>query len=345
MVVLPDPKIENIQSGFKWFRSSVPRLFSVVDTSICITEQRTSHWLVTCRTKCTLDVPEVKSIMQKALGAVCRILTTKRLISAHGEKWAIGVAPIKSRRRTWIDYIPCLTITNSKIRYTEAKDIKTPDVQRNKIDFTKIKTRECHLIGSDGKKYSIDSECIPRKLVYGERDITHKVFGKSRMNNHFKRVLEKGIDKPLIWVKNSKDVTFKKQTCSATPPSTVVTPPVRTSHDRVIPNRSSVEIPYSYQPVERKYMLSKLRDRTIFRHVEEFVALKQFLPCRKPSSTYEYKVPFPRLEYLNVLASNGLPVDETLEKLFHEYCIEAGISGVEVESEFEQIRKRFCRFL
>lgn len=340
MVALPDPKIDNIQVGFKWFRSNVPRICSVVDTAICIGERHDDVWILTCQFIPSFDVYEVKRAMQKSLGAVCRVLTVKQIVTAHGRKWTIEIAPQNKHRVNWRKRIPCLTFTNTK-----AKDMKK-DQQPNpsKLNLTKIKTKECQIIGSDDMTYSIDSQCTPKKLIYGGRNITAKVFGKSRLNNHFKRVLEKGLTKPLIWVKNHRDVKFIKQmdkssTHVATPSPSVV-PPRKISIGLLrTPVQTKVETPYDYKPLEQRYRLSKLRDRAIFKCAEEFVALKQFLPEEKRLTCM--RAACPRLELMNVLLANNLPVDETLSKLFLEYCIETGISNVEVENGFSQVRQRY----
>lgn len=345
MEVVPDPSSTKLSTAAFWFRSNVPAGFRYKETTRCIMDKKTNYWIVTYTPK--TSAKDVRPTFQRFFDGKLKVTTIQQIETMTHFEWLVSMKKIEPRNSLWNYIIPCMVfqnknlpdVTNTAALQQGHTAVIPKDKQRqvNKkavVDLTKLKPKDCQIVCHDNISRDLSETVIAKKLVYAGKNITRKVFGKTRMNNHFKKVLLQGIDRPLIWSKvKAKQVLFHTAT-----PSKDERKPAKTS--QLLTNTSNslgrCTIPCDYTKLENSYRLSKLKNSRIFKTVNEFLALKGHQPKNRVVIPWRKNVSV--VGMANDILADGLPVDELLDNLFLHYCREAGITSNEIETERERIR-------
>lgn len=344
MEALPDPTSENFPKGKLWFRSNIPGRLTLEGINLQFHENDTSTWTVTYADKTnSFRLSQFRSYLSSSLGKYCVVKHVVAQYDGQKLKWIATIIPRKQRGTSlWHYIVPCLEF-NSSVQ-------KTPDIQKEKpssnktrkqkFNITKVTPRDCIVIGSDEERYTLANlgEILPRKLFYNGSDVTRKVFGKSRLCNHFVSVMKDGLDKPLIWSKNKLQYSKFARQSGADQSKEAENPDVRPVLNKSPAQKAA--IPFDYSKLEQNYRLSKLRDRNVFRTVLEWEAIKLF---QQEQSRFTTKPLHMDPEIVNNIACNGLPVDESLSEIFHTHCSLVGIDKDELRSELCRIGNVFYK--
>lgn len=353
MEALPDPEAKYFASGKHWLQSNVPGRLLVEDINLMFHENGNNTWTVTYAERDpSMTLLDFRRYISSQMGKHCKVTRIAGIYKGKQMKWQVSVVPRTSRRQTLWQFIPCLTFTNKNVGVEthDNKGVKKACVDSkekktsNKFDLTKTTPNDCMILGSDNqmhviKDFDSDKTLLPKKLFHQGKDVTKKVFQKSRLCNHFLSIMQKSSNKPLIRSKTDVKIQFVKQSDADHPSSSVKSPVL--SH--VTQPRREVAIPLCYDNIERNYKLSKLRDRQVFRSALEFVAIFNYqrkLETGELSALCNFPIHTP-LDLKHHLVSNGLPVDESLTELFHSYCTEAGIGEDEISAEERHIIVRY----
>lgn len=361
MDAFPDPVTAGVSQGRKWFRLFTPGVLQFTDANHIYRQNGTVSWFVTYTEKQNmLSHIQVRNAVNKAIGKRAIVRQVDLHVTDNRRKWSINIDKRTQGNTLWQHILPCLKEKEKKIipqsKHVEKKKTVTlkEEVQDKtskvlKFNLTKVKPTQCKILQQDGMTIDLTSDSVinkPKKLLYGSQDITRKVFGKSRLCNHFVSLIRQGLNKPLIWSKKlSQHVKFSRQSDAdqrllGMRENSSVAP-------KKTPERK-VEIPYDYKPLELTYTNRKLRERQIFKCALEFVALKQYqLDKRKAYHGLMIGgeipiIPIP-LDCINELQVHGLPADESLIKIFYDYCTEVGIDKDEMERGFKTVINKQTR--
>lgn len=334
MEVFPDPKRVSPTQAFKWFQMNVPSGYKCKETSLTTCDNLTHYWTVTYVLDRKDDCLHVRAKLSKWLRNRAKLTTVLlKIDQANRMKCEVGFKPHECRPKNalWQYIMPCIARKDAEKSEKKEKSVNT------KVDLKKHTPKDCRIVDVNGDVCNVTSDVIPKKLLFDGRNITRKVFGRSRMNRHFLSQLVENSNRPLIWIKN---VAKKIQFHTAGPinkdehsnPSGVRKTSVTT---QPIPKSGRASIPCDYSNLERKYQLSKLKHNNVFVAVQKYVALKCF---QRKSEPIAFRSTFNRIAAANEISAHGLPVDESLSNLFHQYCKEAGINSDDVDSEAKRIR-------
>lgn len=334
MEVFPDPERVSTTRAFKWFQMNVPSGYKCKETSLTTCDDITHYWTVTYVLEDESTSGEIRSKISKWLRNRAKLTTVLLMRNqANRVKCQVGYKPHQRREEKnalWQYILPCIREREKKPEEREKSRNKT------KVDLTKNTPNQCQLVDVNGDICKVTKNVIPKKLLFGGRNITRKLFGRSRMNKHFLSQLVENMNRPLIWVKNKMQ---NKKFHTADPgkiDESSKPPGAKSSVTTHSTTRSSgAMIPCDYSNIERKYQLSKLKHTAVFTAVQKFVALKCY---QRKSEPIAVRSTFNRIAAANEISANGLPVDESLVELFQQYCKEAGINSDDVDLEESRIR-------
>lgn len=334
MEVFPDSKRVSITQAFKWFQMNVPSGYKCKETSLATCDDQNTHWIVTYSLQKEETCLQVRRQFSKWLRNRAKLTTVVlKTNQANQMKCEIGYKPHQSKltNALWSYIAPCITRKDQ-----EKSEEREKSRNKLKVDITKHTPSQCLLVNVNGDICKVTKDVIPKKLLFGGKNITRKVFGKSRMNTHFLSQLVNNMHRPLIWI---REFTRKIKFHTPDQPKTneISKPPGEKTSvtTQATPRSGRAVIPCDYGKIERNYQLSKLKHNNVFSAVQKFVALKCYQRKCEPISA---RSSFNRIAAANEISANGLPVDESLKDLFQQYCKEAGINSDDVDSEAKRIR-------
>jgi len=314
--MFPDPLSDTLVSARAWAQSHAPK--SAVVYSVSRIHSPSTIWNIYYK----LDLPPsehktVRSIFQRCYGSQAVVKTVQYIEMENGNScWS--VTSTKSSVSVW-DYV------RNKIRPSRqnkdlicAQKVKTTLSQVSNQIKVEVK-RNGTKIRIPIKEYS-DTD-LPFKLYQNDTNVTHKYINRTTLTKRLFESIQNqiGVKTPeeirnsvKIQVRENKNkhslrtIEFVK---SSSPVTDIqqVTP---------IPKVYSA-IPYSYD--NSVYHKSKLRDTRTFTAVRRYLIQVQGIPgC----GTFKIKPSITNIELANQIAAEGLQPDESLLKLYVDYCNE-----------------------
>lgn len=328
MEAVPDPSNSSLSVAVTWFSANVPVGFRCTEVMRSSTSKNQTTWTVTYMSGKSFSHDGIRAILQKYFCKRLILTTVSHCETLTCNKWLVSFKPWKHTKSyaLWNYIAPCLIKPRTFPLEEEPQVVK--DVKKTKsvkLNILKHTPKDCHVLSKDGKIESITDSVTVKKLIFNGKNITRKIFGQSRMNNYYLRILKENITKPLIWSKKKKE-QIKYHIATPTTPE----PKNKSSIDTRPKCINPVSIPYDYKVSENKYLLSKLRDSKCFDIIQKFVALKLYRHDGPPILSAKN---ITRIGLINDVLSFGFPVDESIIDIFQTYCIEAGISIDDVKDE------------